>query len=118
FEKMPESFLAAQDAEFGIVSPRAHGYDTVAAIGAMARGDVRLFVAMGGNFVSAAPDTEYTRAALEQCSLTVQISTKLNESHLATGSAALILPTLGRTDKDVVNGVPQQVSVEDSMSVV
>ncbi|AZG43984.1 FdhF/YdeP family oxidoreductase [Gordonia insulae] len=118
FEKMPEFFLAAQDAEFGIVSPREHGYDTVAAIGAMARGDVRLFVAMGGNFVAAAPDTDVTRAALRRCALTVQISTKLNESHLATGGAALILPTLGRTDKDVVGGVAQQVSVEDSMSVV
>ena len=118
FEKMPESFLAAQDAEFGIDSPREHGYDTVAAIGAMARGEVRVFFAMGGNFVSAAPDTDLTRAALARCALTVQVSTKLNESHLATGRAALILPTLGRTDKDLVDGVAQQVSVEDSMSVV
>ncbi|MFW0784611.1 FdhF/YdeP family oxidoreductase [Gordonia sp. CPCC 206044] len=118
FERMPESFHDALDAEFGIVSPRAHGYDTVAAIGAMARGQVRLFVGMGGNFVSAAPDTEATRAALARCALTVHVSTKLNESHLATGRAALILPTLGRTDKDVIDGVRQQVSVEDSMSVV
>ncbi|MFT4128296.1 MAG: FdhF/YdeP family oxidoreductase [Gordonia sp. (in: high G+C Gram-positive bacteria)] len=118
YEKMPESFLAALDREFGITSPRAHGVDAVAAIEAMARGDARLFVAMGGNFVSAAPDTEATVAALRRCALTVQVSTKLNESHLATGRAALILPTLGRTDTDLANGVPQRVSVEDSMSVV
>ncbi|MGV9794482.1 FdhF/YdeP family oxidoreductase [Gordonia sp. NPDC003422] len=118
FEKMPESFLAAQDAEFGISSPRKHGYDTVAAIAAMHRGEIRLFMAMGGNFVSAAPDTAFTEEALRRCALTVHVSTKLNESHLVTGTAALILPTLGRTDKDVVDGVPQQVSVEDSMSVV
>ncbi|AZZ83731.1 FdhF/YdeP family oxidoreductase [Gordonia alkanivorans] len=118
FEKMPESFLAAQDAEFGIVSPREHGYDTVAAINAMAAGKVRVFMGMGGNFVSATPDTEATADALRRCALTVQVSTKLNESHTVTGRAALILPTLGRTDRDVINGVAQRVSVEDSMSVV
>ncbi|WP_396349769.1 FdhF/YdeP family oxidoreductase [Gordonia amicalis] len=118
FEKMPESFLAAQDAEFGIVSPRKHGYDTVAAIKAMAAGNVRVFVAMGGNFVSASPDTEATADALRRCALTVHVSTKLNESHTVTGRAALILPTLGRTDRDVINGVAQRVSVEDSMSAV
>lgn len=118
FEKMPESFLAAQDAEFGIVSPRKHGYDTVAAINAMAAGKVRVFMGMGGNFVSATPDTEATADALRRCALTVQVSTKLNESHTVTGRAALILPTLGRTDRDVINGVAQRVSVEDSMSVV
>ncbi|MEO9327696.1 FdhF/YdeP family oxidoreductase [Gordonia aurantiaca] len=118
YEKMPESFLAALDAEFGITSPRKHGYDTVAAIKAMAAGRVRVFMAMGGNFVSATPDTEATAAALRNCALTVHVSTKLNESHLVTGRHALILPTLGRTDRDVVDGVPQRVSVEDSMSAV
>ncbi|MGW0037180.1 FdhF/YdeP family oxidoreductase [Gordonia sp. NPDC003376] len=118
YEKMPEAFLSAVDHEFGITSPRNHGFDTVAAIDAMTRGQVRVFMAMGGNFVSAAPDTRATEAALARCRLTVQVSTKLNESHVATGRAALILPTLGRTDKDVIAGVPQQVSVEDSMSVV
>ena len=118
FEKMPESFLCALDKEFGIVSPREHGYDTVHAIGAMNRGQVRVFIGMGGNFVSAAPDTELTAAALRTCALTVHISTKLNESHTVTGRAALILPTLGRTDRDTTGGKKQLVSVEDSMSVV
>ncbi|GAC69043.1 FdhF/YdeP family oxidoreductase [Gordonia soli] len=118
WEKMPESFLSALDREFGIDSPRDHGHDTVASIEAMQRGEIRLFVAMGGNFVSAAPDSAATAAALASCALTVNVSTKLNESHLATGRAALILPTLGRTDRDVTGGVRQQVSVEDSMSVV
>ncbi|RPA58279.1 hypothetical protein EF294_16105 [Gordonia oryzae] len=118
YEKMPEAFLASLDTEFGITSPRAHGYDTVGAINAMRRGEVRVFMAMGGNFVSAAPDTRLTEAGMARCALTVQVSTKLNESHVATGRSALILPTLGRTDKDVIDGVAQQVSVEDSMSVV
>ncbi|MBD0023499.1 FdhF/YdeP family oxidoreductase [Gordonia pseudamarae] len=118
FEKMPESFLGALDKEFGINSPREHGYDTVQAIRAMGRGQVRVFIAMGGNFVSAAPDTELTADALRRCALTVHISTKLNESHTVTGRAALILPTLGRTDRDMTGGTKQLVSVEDSMSVV
>ena len=118
WEKMPESFLAALDSEFGIASPRKHGYDAVDAIRAMRDGRVSVFMAMGGNFVSATPDTEVTEAALRNCALTVQVSTKLNRSHLVAGRTALILPSLGRTDKDVTGGRKQVVSVEDSMSVV
>ena len=118
WEKMPESFLAALDAEFGITSPRRHGYDAVDAIRAMRDGRVGVFVAMGGNFVSATPDTDVTEAALRTCALTVQVSTKLNRSHLVTGRTGLILPSLGRTDKDIAGGRKQVVTVEDSMSVV
>jgi molybdopterin-dependent oxidoreductase alpha subunit len=118
WEKMPESFLTALDKHFGISAPRKHGYDTVDAIRAMRDGRASVFVGMGGNFVSAAPDTPVTEAALRNCSLTVQISTKLNRSHMVHGATALILPTLGRTDRDVQAGVRQVVSVEDSMSMV
>ena len=118
WEKMPESFLTALDRHFGISAPRKHGYDTVEAIRAMRDGRASVFVGMGGNFVSAAPDTPVTEAALRNCSLTVQISTKLNRSHVVHGATALILPTLGRTDRDVQAGVKQVVSVEDSMSMV
>ncbi|MGV9800202.1 FdhF/YdeP family oxidoreductase [Mycobacterium sp. NPDC003449] len=118
WEKMPETFLAALDARFGIVSPRRHGFDTVDAIRAMRDGRAKVFIGMGGNFVSATPDTEVTEAGLRSCRLTVQVSTKLNRSHLVHGRTALILPTLGRTDRDIVGGHKQQVSVEDSMSMV
>ena len=118
WEQMPEEFLAALDKRFGIVSPREHGYDTVDAIRAMRDHEAKVFMAMGGNFASATPDTAVTEAALRNCSLTVQISTKLNRSHLVHGSTALILPSLGRTDRDIQAGGKQQVSVEDSMSMV
>jgi molybdopterin-dependent oxidoreductase alpha subunit len=118
WEQMPEEFLAALDREFGITSPRTHGYDTVAAIRAMRDGRAKVFVGMGGNFASATPDTAVTAAALRSCALTVQISTKLNRSHLVHGTTALILPTLGRTDRDLRGGRKQVVSVEDSMSMV
>ena len=118
WEKMPEMFLAALDARFGIVSPREHGLDTVDAIRAMRDGRAKVFMGMGGNFASATPDTAVTEAALRSCALTVQVSTKLNRSHVVHGSTALILPSLGRTDRDVQAGVKQMVSVEDSMSMV
>jgi len=118
WEKAPEAFLAALDSRFGIVSPRRHGYDTVDAIRAMRDGRASVFFAMGGNFASATPDTAVTEAALRACALTVQISTKLNRSHVMHGRTALILPTLGRTDRDLVGGRKQVVSVEDSMSMV
>jgi molybdopterin-dependent oxidoreductase alpha subunit len=118
WEQMPEEFLAALDTRFGITSPRTHGHDVVNAIRAMRDGHGRVFIGMGGNFVSATPDTDVTEAALRSCALTVQISTKLNRSHVVHGRTALILPTLGRTDRDVQAGGKQLVSVEDSMSMV
>ena len=118
WEKMPESFLSALDAEFGITCPRKHGLDAVDSIRAMRDGQASVFIAMGGNFVAATPDTDVTESALRNCSLTVHISTKLNRSHLVTGRIGLILPSLGRTDKDVRAGKKQMVTVEDSMSVV
>ncbi len=118
WEKAPEPFLAALESRFGITVPRRHGYDTVNAIRAMRSRQASVFIGMGGNFASATPDTAVTEAALRNCALTVQVSTKLNRSHLVTGRTALILPTLGRTDRDLVNGRKQVVSVEDSMSMV
>ncbi|MBY0441407.1 MAG: FdhF/YdeP family oxidoreductase [Mycobacteriaceae bacterium] len=118
WEQMPESFLVALDRHFGITSPRDHGLDTVNAIKAMRDGEATVFMAMGGNFALATPDTSVTEAALANCSLTVHVSTKLNRSHVIHGATALILPSLGRTDHDMHNGVKQLVSVEDSMSMV
>lgn len=115
FEKMPESFLAALDRECGIVSPRKHGFDTVASIHAMKEGRAKLFFALGGNFLQAAPDTDYTAEALRNCELTCHVSTKLNRSHLVTGKTAIILPCLGRSEKD---GDGRFVSCENSMGVV
>ncbi|MFC5907934.1 FdhF/YdeP family oxidoreductase [Streptacidiphilus monticola] len=102
----------------GIDPPRAHGKDTVATIEAMHRGEIQVFVGMGGNFALAAPDTAYTYEGLRNCELTVQVSTKLNRSHLVHGRRALILPCLGRTEKDVQRAGEQETSVEDSMSMV
>ncbi|MDG3013225.1 FdhF/YdeP family oxidoreductase [Speluncibacter jeojiensis] len=118
WEQMPESFLTALESEFGIDCPREHGHDTVAALRAMRDGKAKVFIGMGGNFVSATPDTAVTEAGLRQCALTVQVSTKLNRSHVVHGEVALILPTLGRTEADVQATGDQQVSVEDSMSMV
>ena len=118
WEQMPEPFLAALDREFDIASPREHGVDTVGAIRAMRDGHAKVFMGMGGNFALATPDSAVTQAALRNCELTVQVSTKLNRSHLVPGREALILPSLGRTDRDIQTGVKQQVSVEDSMSMV
>ena len=118
WEKMPEKFMSALETEFGIPVPRKHGFDTVDALRAMHAGEAKTFFAVGGNFVAATPDTELTERALRSCELTVQVSTKLNRSHVVPGKTALILPTLGRTERDVRNGVEQFVTVEDSMSVV
>ncbi|MBK0868198.1 MAG: FdhF/YdeP family oxidoreductase [Saccharopolyspora sp.] len=118
WEKMPEKFLAAMESEFGIPMPRRHGYDTVDTLQAMKSGKVQAFLAVGGNFVAATPDTAGTERALRGCDLTVQVSTKLNRSHVVPGRTALILPTLGRTERDEQESGAQFVTVEDSMSVV
>ena len=113
-----EAFLAALDTEFGITSPREHGLDTVKTVAGMNDGTVKVFVALGGNFVLAAPDTKFTAQGLTRCDLTVQVSTKLNRSHLVHGRKALILPCLGRTEADVQASGAQGVSCEDAMSNV
>ncbi len=123
YEKPSTAFLDALDAEFGFSAPREHGYDTVQAIRAMRDGQVRFFMSMGGNFVSATPDTAVVEAGMARVGLTVQVSTKLNRSHVVTGRRALILPTLGRTDRDRRAGADgrvreQRVTVEDSMGAV
>ncbi|GAB3841514.1 FdhF/YdeP family oxidoreductase [Dactylosporangium cerinum] len=102
----------------GIRPPREHGLGTVETIQAMHRGDIRVFVALGGNFALASPDLQYTAEALRNCDLTVQVSTKLNRSHLVHGRRALILPCLGRTERDIQASGEQGVTVEDSMAMV
>ncbi len=118
FEKPRKEFLDALERVFGFNPPRKHGYGTVEAIQAMHVGKAKVFVGMGGNFVSATPDTHFTEAAMRTCALTVHVSTKLNRSHLVMGKEALILPCLGRTEVDLQNGVPQRVTVEDSTCMV
>ena len=117
-EDPAQSFLDRLEQNFGFRSPREPGYDTVAAIKAMAAGKAKVFFALGGNFLSATPDTEYTAQALSNCDLTVQVSTKLNRSHLITGKQALILPCLGRTEVDKQTSGEQYVTMENSMGFV
>lgn len=118
WERPTEQFLARLDAACGITSPREHGVDVVEAIAKMQKGDVNLFFCMGGNFISATPDTLATAKGLRNVKLTVQVSTKLNRSHLVTGDTALILPCLGRTELDLQSSGKQFVTVENSMGIV
>jgi len=113
-----EEWLAHLDRACGINSPRAHGLDTVRIIPAMRRGEIKVFVGMGGNFVRAVPDPAYAFLAVQNCELTIQVSTKLNRSHLIHGREALILPCLGRTERDYGRKGLQGITVEDSMSMV
>jgi molybdopterin-dependent oxidoreductase alpha subunit len=117
-EKPSEAFLQRLGEVYDFSPPREHGLDVVATIEAMRRGEIKVFIGLGGNFAMATPDTPRTWEGLRACELTVHVTTKLNRSHLVHGRAALILPTLGRTEIDVQDGVPQGVTVEDSMSMV
>jgi molybdopterin-dependent oxidoreductase alpha subunit len=118
WEAPQDAFLDKLEEVHGIKAPRDHGYHVVSAIEAMKAGKGKVFFAMGGNFLSASPDTNYTAEALQNTKLTVQVSTKLNRSHLITGKQALILPCLGRTDKDIQADGEQFISCENSMGVV
>ena len=118
WEQMPDVFHEALGREFKFQSPREHGLDVVQTIQAMHDGRVKLFFAMGGNFLSSTPDTEFTARALRRCRLTAHVSTKLNRAHLITGEEALILPCLGRTEIDRQAAGEQFVTVEDSMGII
>ncbi|HEX5832653.1 MAG TPA: FdhF/YdeP family oxidoreductase [Pyrinomonadaceae bacterium] len=118
WERPTAGFLDRLGEEFNFEPPRTHGFDTVKAIQAMHDGQAKVFFALGGNFLSATPDTEFTSAALRRCRLTAHVSTKLNRSHLTAGDRALILPCLGRTEVDAQASGPQFVTTENSMGVV
>ena len=118
WERVPDHFLDAIENEYGFNPPREHGLDTVDSIRALRDGKAKVFVGMGGNFVSAAPDTVVTEDAMANAELTVQVSTKLNRSHVKCGRTALILPVLGRSERDHTGGKDQRITVEDSMSAV
>jgi molybdopterin-dependent oxidoreductase alpha subunit len=117
-ERPPAALLAGIERVFGFAAPREHGLDTVAAIEAMERGDLDVFVSMGGNWLSATPDTDRVAAGLARCRLTVHVSTKPNRSHLIPGETSLILPALGRSERDRTAAGDQFVTVENSMGIV
>jgi len=118
WEKMSPEFLSALGKEFNFSPPQKHGLDTVCTIESMHKGGIKVFVSLGGNFLIATPDTNYTSEAIQRCKLTVQISTKLNRAHLVTGEEGLILPCLGRSEKDLQRSGEQFLSVEDTTGVV
>ncbi|GEP10645.1 FdhF/YdeP family oxidoreductase [Methylobacterium gnaphalii] len=118
-ERPPAALLDALDRQFGFKSPRGHGHNVLAAIGAMLDGSSKAFIGLGGNFARATPDSTLVAKALASCELTVHIGTKLNHSHLLPGRVAYLLPCLGRTEIDRNSkGKIQIVTVEDSMSMV
>jgi molybdopterin-dependent oxidoreductase alpha subunit len=118
WDKPKPEFLDKLEAEFGFAPPRAHGFDAVQAAQAMNDGRAKVLFAMGGNLLSSLADTEFVATGLRRCSLTAQVSIKLNRSHLVTGRTALILPCLGRTEIDRQGGGDQFMTVEDSMGVI
>ncbi len=118
YEKPWDWLLEALETNFNFTPPKDYGHDVVDSIEAMHKGECKLFMGMGGNFLSATPDTRYTAEALQQCDLTVHVSTKLNRSHLVTGKEALIFPVLGRSDEDLQQGKKQFVTCENSMGVI
>lgn len=118
WEKAPEHFLKKLEDRFQFNCPREHGYDVVESIKAMDQNKIKVFIGLGGNFISATPDSEFTGKAMKKCELTVQISTKLNRGHLITGEEAIILPCISRSEKDIQESGLQFVTVENSMGTV
>ena len=118
WESAPQAFLDKIEAKYGFKPTSKHGYSVIDAIKAMYEKKAKVFFGLGGNFISAVPDTAYSAKALGNCNLTVHVSTKLNRSHLVTGKEALILPCLGRTEKDYQKSGVQVQSVENSMGIV
>ncbi|GAA4945536.1 FdhF/YdeP family oxidoreductase [Algibacter agarivorans] len=118
WESAPQAFLDKIEDKYGFKPTNKHGYSVIDAIKAMHEKKAKVFFGLGGNFISAVPDTAYSARALANCNLTVHVSTKLNRSHVVTGKEALILPCLGRTEKDYQKSGVQVQSVENSMGVV
>jgi molybdopterin-dependent oxidoreductase alpha subunit len=114
WEKVKDEFFDPLEKEFNFKAPRDEGFSTVKAIAAMRDGRAKVFFSMGGNFLSATPDTDVVFEGLKSCRLTVQVATKLNRTALVPSGCSLILPCLGRSERDVQNGVEQFVSTEST----
>lgn len=115
WEQMPDSFLDSLGSEFGFDPPREHGFDTVKSMNAVERGEVKVMMSMAGNLVGAVSDSKRAEEGIARADLTIQVATKLNRSHIVTGREALILPVLGRTERDVQHGLVQYVTAEDTV---
>lgn len=115
WEKVNPKFFEPLANEFGFTPPKDDGYSTIESIEAMAEGKAKVFFAMGGNLLSAAPDTDLVWDALGKCRLTVQVLTKLNRTALVHSEQAIILPCLGRSEIDMQAGGEQFVSTESTM---
>ena len=115
WEQMPDSFLDSLGSEFGFDPPREHGFDTVNSMNAVERGEVKVMMSMAGNLVGAVSDSKRAEEGIARADLTIQVATKLNRSHIVTGREALILPVLGRTERDVQHGLVQYVTAEDTV---
>ena len=118
WEQMDDAWLDRLATEFTFDPPRAHGADTVQTIEAMQAGRIRAFVSLGGNFLSATPDTALVADALRKCTLTAHVATKLNRAHLVTGRTALILPCLDRSEHDIQRSGEQFITTEDSLGII
>ncbi|HEY8121792.1 MAG TPA: FdhF/YdeP family oxidoreductase [Myxococcota bacterium] len=118
WERPSEAFLAALEREFGFAPPRAHGFSTIEAIHALHEGRAKFFLALGGNFAAASPDTAFTEEALGRAELAVHVATTLNRTQLVSGRETLLLPCLSRSERDLQHAGPQFVTVEDSMATV
>ena len=118
WEQMPNDFLDALGREFRFDPPRDHGLDTVNSVNAVERGDVKVMVSMAGNVIAAISDSGRAEAGIRKAKLTVQVATKLNRSHVVTGEEALILPVIGRTERDVQGGRLQFVTSEDTVCTI
>ena len=115
WEQMPDSFLDSLGSEFGFDPPREHGFDTVNSMNAVERGEVKVMMSMAGNLVGAVSDSKRAEEGIARADLTIQVATKLNRSHIVTGREALLLPVLGRTERDVQHGLVQYVTAEDTV---
>ncbi|WP_025733422.1 FdhF/YdeP family oxidoreductase [Carnimonas nigrificans] len=117
-EKPTKEYLDNLAKAFDFEPPREHGHHTVESVAAMMKGEARVFIGMGGNFVRAIPDTAASYKAMASLDLTVNISTKLNRGHLIHGKDALILPVVSRSEQIFTAKGEQFVTIEDAMSNV
>ena len=118
WEAPTDSFIDNLETGLNVTLPRRHGYDVVNAIKAIESGDLEFLFCLGGNFISATPETMRTSKAIENLEMGVHVSTKLNRSHLVQSDEMIILPCLGRTELDIQQSGKQFVTVENSMGVV
>jgi anaerobic selenocysteine-containing dehydrogenase len=111
--KLRDAIFERLQNHFGVKLPTSPGYDTIAAVEAAARGEIKFAMCLGGNLFGSNPDAAFAARAMGKIEQVVYLNTTLNTGHAhGLGRETIILPVLARDEE------PEPTTQESMFSYV